>query len=195
MKKGLLAVLVLLVCLAVTNVGVAQNKPQGITPQPNQTDSALTAQIRTAFQSISTSLLKAVREMPEDKYNFRPADGVRTFGELVSHIANVQQQLCENINGHGPKNVIAPTSKENRIKALEVSNGECQIAFSELSAENANKMVKAPSGEVTHLTALVFIITHASEEYGQMSMYLRQNNLVPPTTDDVKGGGAERSRS
>jgi uncharacterized damage-inducible protein DinB len=177
----------------VTGMAKAQSNAQGLTPQPNQTDSALTAEIRRAFQSTSTNLLKAAREMPEDSYNFKPSDDVRSFGELVTHIARVQQALCENINGHAAKNAVQPASKEAMVKALDDSIGECTISFAELSAQNENKMVKAPAGEVTHLAALVFIITHATEEYGQMSMYLRIKHLTPPTTDDVKGGAAGKS--
>jgi hypothetical protein len=55
-----------------------------------------------------------------------------------------------------------------------------------LSAEDANKMVDAPAGKMTHLAALVYVITHASEEYGQMEIYLRLNHLAPPTNDQVK---------
>lgn len=130
--------------------------------------------------------------MPENSYSFKPNDDVRSFGELVTHIAKVQQAVCENINGKGPRNVIPPpTSKENRVKALEDSSEECLEAFAALSAQNANKMVKAPNGDMTHLAALVFIITHATEEYGQMSIYLRLKHLVPPTTDDVWQGDNE----
>jgi len=48
-------------------------------------------------------------------------------------------------------------------------------------------MVETPSGKLTHLAALVYIVTHESEEYGQMAIYLRLNKLTPPTSDDVKG--------
>jgi uncharacterized damage-inducible protein DinB len=191
MKCHVLALMLLTIASAVA--ARAQPQGQGLTSQPNQTDSSLTAEIRQVFQSTSTNMIKAAREMPENSYSFKPNDDVRSFGDLVMHIAKVQQGLCENINGHAPKNGTPPTSKENMVKALADSNGECTIAFAELSAENANKTVRAPAGEVTHLAALVYIITHASEEYGQMSISLRLNHLVPPTTDDIKGGGAGKA--
>lgn len=63
---------------------------------------------------------------------------------------------------------------------------DCQTAFDELSAENGNKMNRDSSRNLTHLAAFVYIITHASEEYGQMAIYLRLNHLAPPTSDDTK---------
>jgi uncharacterized damage-inducible protein DinB len=168
----------------------AQNKPQGLTSQPNQTDSALTAETRNVFVNVSTNTLKAAREMPEKLYNFKPTNGVRTFGDLVAHIADVQSTLCSNINGSKPKKAQQNESKEVMVNALAESVNECQISFSELSAENASTLVQAPVGQVTHLVALMYIITHESEEYGQMSIYLRLNHLSPSTSDDTTKGGA-----
>ena len=114
----------------------AQTKPQGLTPQPNQTDSALTAQTRKVFVSISDNTLKAAREMPEGLYAFKPADGTRTFGQLVAHLANVQSTLCGSMNGE--KTVKTPAkneSKESIITGLSASIGACRRAFDELSAK------------------------------------------------------------
>ena len=192
MKPTILAFLAL---FSISALGAQVKPPQGVAPQPNQTDSALTAETRRVFLTISANLLKATREMPENSYSFKPTSDVRTFGELIAHIANVQMTLCHNINGGASKNRDQQASKDNLIKNLEASAGECGRAFSELSAENANKMVQTPAGQVTHLAALVYIITHASEEYGQMSIYLRLNHLTPPTTDEPSGGGAGKAKS
>jgi uncharacterized damage-inducible protein DinB len=185
--KNLTLNLALLLCIVPTQ---AQNKPQGLTSQPNQTDSALTAETRNVFVNVSANTLKAAREMPENLYDFTPADGVRTFRELVAHIADVQSTLCSNINGSKSTKTQQNQSKEAVVNALAASVTECQISFSELSAENANTLVRAPVGQVTHLVALLYIITHESEEYGQMSIYLRLNHLLPPATDDTTRGGA-----
>ena len=182
--------LLILLFLAPLQAVQAQDKPQGLTPQANQTDSTLTAETRSVFRSISLNILKAAREMPESSYNMTPEKGVRNFGQLVTHIANVQETLCANINGHPAKTEPESSTKEEMLKHLSESIAGCQMAFDELSAENATKHVTSPAGEVTHIVALVYIITHASEEYGQMSIYLRLAHLKPPTSDDATGGAA-----
>lgn len=185
MKTILFGVLLLLTSASAARA--QDSKPQGLTSQPNQTDSALTAETRKVFQSTSDNILKAARQMPEPAYKFKPADDTRTFGELMAHIATVQMTLCANMNGHPAKSTANDASKDDLVKALASSVTECDEAFSELSAENANKLVDAPAGKMTHLAALVYVITHASEEYGQMAIYLRLNHLAPPTNDQVKG--------
>jgi uncharacterized damage-inducible protein DinB len=170
-------------------------QPQGVIPQPNQTDSALTAETRRVFQSISMNILKAAREMPANAYDFKPSSDARTFGDLLAHIAKVQTTLCDNINNHRAKMETQPPSKDNTIKDFETSVTECEESFAELSAENINTLVEAPAGKITHLAALIYIISHASEEYGQLTIYLRLNHLEPPTSDEPKGGAAGKAKS
>jgi uncharacterized damage-inducible protein DinB len=185
MKESALAFLLVMATTA-SPLRAQGKSPQGLTPQPNQTDSALTAETRHVFQSVSENVLKAARQMPEASYSFKPTSGVRTFGQLIAHIANVQATLCGNINGHPPATAGGQASKDNEIKELQASVGECEMAFAELSAENATKMVQTPTGQLTHMAALVYIISHASEEYGQLGVYLRLNHLIPPTSDEAR---------
>jgi uncharacterized damage-inducible protein DinB len=186
----------LFLMLVVTSASMAQkSNPQGLTSEPRQTDSALTAETRHVFQAISANTAKAAREMPESAYGFKPTNDARTFGDLVAHIADVQTTLCANINDHHPAKTEGKASKDSIIKALASSAVECAASFDELSAENESKLVQAPAGQVTHLAALIYIITHASEEYGQMSIYLRLNHLTPPTSDEVKGGSAGKAKA
>ncbi len=175
-----------LLTITVCSLHAQNGKPQGLTSQPNQTDSAMTAETRRVFQSVEMNVVKTAQEMPESSYTFTPVKGVRTFGETMAHIANVQATLCTNINGGKLNKASGQASKDAIIKDLENSVRSCQEAFDELSAENAQKMVQTPVGQLTHIAALVYIITHASEEYGELAVYLRLNNLTPPSTDQSK---------
>jgi hypothetical protein len=138
--------------LAAVSCLQAQSKtPQGLTSQPNQTDSALTGQTRKIFESTTENILKSAREMPENNFSFRPAEGVRTFGQFIAHIANVQSTLGSNINGHPARKAAAPASKDNIMKNLQSSSRECDTAFDELSAQNVSLPVDTPVGQLTHM--------------------------------------------
>jgi uncharacterized damage-inducible protein DinB len=196
MKHYLLLALILITGFRLTAQSTQiPNSPQGLTNQPNQTDNPLMAESRRVYQAVSTNLLKAAQEMPDNLYAYKPVGTSRTFGDLIEHIARVQRELCNNLNGKHPENRLQSGSKEGRIKDLSGSIGDCDSAFAELSAQNANVMVQAPAGRVTHLAALEYIITHASEEYGQLTMYLRLNHLMPPTSDEPSGGSAGKAGS
>jgi uncharacterized damage-inducible protein DinB len=180
-----------LLTLAISVIGCLNaqtGKPQGLTSQPNQTDSAMTAEVRRVFQVVEGNVSKAAKEMPENLYTFRPEKNARSFGEFVAHIANVQSDLCATMNGHQIRKATPiGATKETMIADFGNSEQECQTAFDELSAENAQIKVQTLAGELTHLAALVYIITHASEEYGQLVVYLELNHLAPPTNDKAKG--------
>jgi hypothetical protein len=159
--------------------------PQGPTRQANQTDNALGAEARRAFQSTSENILKAAREMPEDFYDFKPVGYAHTFGELMGHIADVQMTLCGGINGHQAKDTPRNASKEELLKDLTASVSECDTSFADLSDDNASKIVEGPTGQVTHLIALVYVITDAGNEYRRMSVYPHLNHAAPPSNDRV----------
>src|SRR5258708_18295669 len=115
LTKGVAAALLLIACLPAPG----QSNAKGITPQPNQTDSRLTADTRRAFLSISDNIVKAARQMPEASYSFKPADGTRTFGELVAHVADVQSTLCGSMNGEpAAKTAAKNESQESIVKGL-----------------------------------------------------------------------------
>jgi uncharacterized damage-inducible protein DinB len=183
MRTGILLTLTM---AASAMVNAQSGNPQGLTSQPNQTDSAMTAETRRVFQVIVDNISKAAKEMPENLYTFRPSSDSRSFGELIAHIANVQSTLCGTMNGHQIPKATTPATKDAMIADLGKSDQECDTAFDELSAQNANVKVQTPAGQLTHLAALVYIITHASEEYGQLAIYLELNKMQPPSTDKKK---------
>ena len=82
---------------------------------------------------------------------------------------------------------IVTTHAQNKPQGLTSHPNQTDSA---LTAENASTLVKAPVGQVTHLVALMYIIAHESEEFGQIPIYLRLNHLLPPATDDTTKGGA-----
>jgi uncharacterized damage-inducible protein DinB len=125
--------------------------------------------------------------MPADKYNFAPTngkfDGVRTFGQQITHIAEAQYFF---FSGFGPKPSIDPksleklTGKDDVIKALKDSFAYAQQAVGTMTPENAFDVVKEVDGTNTRATIAAFSLAHTNDHYGQMIEYLRMNGIVPP---------------
>jgi hypothetical protein len=177
-------------CVAILFLSAApllsQKQGQGLTPEPNQTDSRATAEIRQIFHNTSANLLKATREMPENLYSFTPSEGTRTFGDMVAHITDVQSTLCGNLNRDAKRPAKLPATKQQLISDLESSIAQCEVSFAELSAQNEGTSVSTPEGAKTHIGALIYIDTHLSQEYGQLTVYLSLNHLAPPSSDMPK---------
>ena len=82
--------------------------------------------------------------MPEDKYNFAPKDGnfegVRTFGQQVTHIAASQYYYFGNFGikgGVDPDAIDKLTRKDDIVKALKDSYAFAQQAIETMTVENA----------------------------------------------------------
>src|SRR5262245_49677035 len=73
------------------------------------------------YAVVKNNVIKAAEKMPESNYGFRPSDDVRTFGQLVGHVADAQYLFCSSVVGKdNPKLNIekTKTSKADLIKAL-----------------------------------------------------------------------------
>ena len=59
-------------------------------------------------------LLKAADRMPAESYDFKPTPDVRTFGQLIAHIADAQMSFCSGAKGK-PTRLNAASGSEKPI--------------------------------------------------------------------------------
>ena len=50
----------------------------------------ISADARQSYALVKDSLLKAAGKMPAEDYSFRTVPQVRTFGEMIAHVADAQ---------------------------------------------------------------------------------------------------------
>lgn len=145
-------------------------------------------------------IMGAVNAMPADKYNFAPNaaifaasqkvdylspndKGVRTFGEMVGHIAQANYFFFSSVDGSkmGPevKAIGSMTSKDDLVKALAGSFAYAHSKLATLTAANAFASVK---DDQTKTSMAAFGIAHMCDHYGQLVEYLRMNGVVPPAS-------------
>jgi uncharacterized damage-inducible protein DinB len=157
------------------------------TPPPaKQTESPATKEIREEFYAVTNNIRHAADKMPESGYSFKPAPGMRSFGEVIAHVADVQSKTCGSmLRDKKPVPSIPGTAKADLAKTLAASFDECYEAFSELSAQNQNEMVPTPAGQRARIAALTMVLSHNNEEYGYMAVYLRLKGVVPPSTSET----------
>jgi uncharacterized damage-inducible protein DinB len=192
MRMRMLAVLAVAVCSVTGARGqmgqTAPKVPAGTIIEPSKSFDAL-------LKIYEDEMMGAVNAMPADKYSFAPSeaifkadqgvkyDGVRTFGQMVAHVAQANYYFYSTLGGAKPdvdmKAVGNLTSKEDTVKALAASfaYGHKQIAA--LTAANAFASVK---DDQTKASMVAFGIAHGFDHYGQLVEYLRMNGIVPPAS-------------
>jgi hypothetical protein len=147
----------------------------------------LSTETKQAYTGVKNNLTKAAEKMPEDAYGFKASPDVRTFGELIGHIATSQMRTCSAVNGEMKQSSAgAAQSKAELVAALKDSFAECDKAYDALTDATATQMIKGPRGERSKLGMLVGNITHDNEEYGYLAVYMRLKGVVPPSSDRGK---------
>ena len=145
---------------------------------------SVSADAKEAYTSIKTILLKSAEKMPEENYSFRTTPDVRTYAEMIAHIADVQTALCAMAKGEQKKGTAkGKTSKAEVSAALKESFDYCDPVYDSMNDSEGAKVVKMFGHDQTKFGVLFFNIAHDNEMYGQMVAYMRINGLVPPSSE------------
>jgi hypothetical protein len=101
--------------------------------QTPATDSGYTTTVRNSWNSVKRYVAASAEKMPAEHYGFKPAPEVRSFGELIGHLANEDYLLCSPLKGEA--NPMAKTdfekttTKAELVKAINDSNAYCDAAY------------------------------------------------------------------
>jgi uncharacterized damage-inducible protein DinB len=151
-----------------------------------------------AFEGQFVGLAKA---MPADKYDFTPTaaifaptqktdylapnnQGVRSFGQMVAHVAQANYFYGGQIGSMKPdvdvKTIGSLKDKDQIVTALEKSFVFLHQAMSTLTAQNAFESTR---GTATRASTAGGVIAHGFDHYGQLAEYLRMNGVIPPASE------------
>lgn len=175
----------LLLCLlAPAAVTLAQDKPAAAPAQANP----LSGFNRIAYGQMKAWVLSSAEKMPEENYSFKPVDSVRSFGQMIAHVADAQYTFCSIVLGEkdpAPNIEKTKTSKADLIAALKDAFAYGDRAYNGLTDASATQTVKFFGGDTPKLSVLMVNIAHTSEHYGNLITYLRMKNIVPPSTEQM----------
>lgn len=146
-------------------------------------DNPLSGEIKQSYETVKNNILKSAEEMPEENYSFKPTPDIRSFAQVLGHVAESQMRTCSAFTG-APKSIDAATktSKADLTATLHDAFAQCDKAYESVTDADAANMIKTPRGERTKLGALVGNTMHDTEQYGILAVYLRLKGLVPPSS-------------
>jgi uncharacterized damage-inducible protein DinB len=128
-------------------------------------------ELRKNFTEVSAWVTQAAEMIPDDKYYYRPVDSVRTFGQLVAHMADSYNYFCARGAGNNVE-WADPVEKGNTDKATVV-------AKLKQATDRCNEVYKGNSGRVGPLLTNV---GHTSLHYGNIITYIRMLGMKPPSS-------------
>jgi uncharacterized damage-inducible protein DinB len=162
------------------------------TPLAAQSPSSAAVAASSALWSQTIDyIIKSAEQMPEASYSFRPTPAVRTFGQLIGHVAGAQYTYCSAALGDKPANEgdieKTKTSKADLVAAIKASTDYCRRAYGQSDAA-AMGMTSVFGENHSRLYVLIGNATHDAEHYGNIVTYLRMNGMVPPSSQPVPAG-------
>jgi uncharacterized damage-inducible protein DinB len=133
---------------------------------------------------VSRQLLALAEATPADKYAWRPAPGVRSFGEVCMHIAIANFYLLS-VTGVKEPDVSNKMEKTVKQKAevidwLRRSLEAVKTARAQLKPGDLERKVSIDNKTVTVDGMYLRIIVHDNEHMGQLVAYARMNGITPP---------------
>jgi uncharacterized damage-inducible protein DinB len=141
---------------------------------------------RSEWQAIVGFITKAAEQMPEADYAFKPTPVVRSFGQLIGHLADGQTIICSAALGltstaaeGDVENKV--TAKADLIAALRGSTDLCTRAYAQADTA-VGAMTRLFGADRTRFAALVRNTVHDGEHYGNIVTYMRLKGMVPPSS-------------
>lgn len=152
-------------------------------------DNPQVASSKGIYEYMKGMIMKSAAKVPEEKYSYKPTDGVRTYGELLAHVADGQYEFCGVVKDGKPmmKGVEkAAHTKEEITSALKEAFAYCEGVYGDMTDASSSAMVNFFGQKLTKLALMSFNIAHTDEHYGNMVTYMRMNAIVPPSSEPRK---------
>jgi uncharacterized damage-inducible protein DinB len=154
----------------------------------------LSTWLRNSYTNNRKFIARTAEKMPEEFYGMRPGaqPEVRTFGQLIGHLANFNFRWCSDAKGE--KNPMEQTdfekltAKADLIKALNSALTYCDGAYAILTDANAMDLVQGTRDDGTKVPVLrvsrfISNLAHNNEHYGNLVTYMRIKSIVPPSSE------------
>jgi len=146
------------------------------------------------WNHIGNKLIAIAKDFPEANYDFKVQNDERTFAENLLHVAAVDYDLVSRVTGshmgpdfgndiHNPSRAVYKT-KADVVKLVEGAVAECASVIKQQGDAGLDKTTQFGWETGRHVVHNSYIwitgIEHSTEHFGQLVVYYRANNLVPP---------------
>jgi uncharacterized damage-inducible protein DinB len=176
--------------MAVPGALLGQDKPPAQAAPSTQAAppaNPITLSEKGLYSFVGGAVVGAAQKMPEENYSFKPTPEVRSFGQIVGHVADASYMFCSQAMGEAnPAKDIekTKTSKADLVAAIKDGVAYCNKALGSMTDAKGSEMVKLFNFNMAKLTVLSLNTAHTDEHYGNMVTYLRLKGIVPPTSEN-----------
>ena len=142
-----------------------------------------------AKASQKKAMMAIADAMPEDRFSYKSTPAQRSYGEQVMHIATVNVDFVKVVGGTVAAPAFTADSAKTKAEILQALGESYDYAIALLNEQtdvSINETVEAGFlGPSTRARVFWFLLGHSMDVYGQMAVYLRLNDIVPPASRGV----------
>ena len=170
---------------------MAQSTPPAQAVDKTAPSYDMKAQSILDLQDLQKKFTGLAGSIPEQKYGWKPGEGVRTVSELFLHVASANYGIPGMLGVPKPAGFDGNTyekSTTDKAKIIEELNKSFASAIGMVQGMSNADFAKpekklgpdANDGDVVYL-----LIVHAHEQLGHAIVYARSNGIVPPWTEEA----------
>jgi uncharacterized damage-inducible protein DinB len=141
------------------------------------------ADLLSNFDATQKKIVSLAEAIPEDKYTWRPAEGVRSISEVFMHISGANYMIPAGLGVKPPSGLTQDMEKKVTVKSeviehLKKSFDHARTVLA--GVEDLSKPTKLFGRDNTYGGVAIIIVTHLHEHLGQAIAYARMNKVTPP---------------
>ena len=149
-------------------------------PNPIAAPNPLTTTLSIFRRNMQDKIMKAAEATPESKYSYRPTKDVRSFGEILTHVADISYYLCANAKGDNPPATAAANGTKAEIMTyVKGAFAYCDGVFSGFTDAHLNDQADFFGFKTNKMFILTQVGNHDALHYGNLVTYQRLNGLEP----------------
>jgi uncharacterized damage-inducible protein DinB len=155
------------------------------------------ADLLADYGYITGHLVELAEAMPGEKYAWRPGEGVRSFGEVVMHVAAGNYMGAAALGlavpaGVDPGKLESMGDKEHALSSLRASIEHFQRAVAAVPPGALDDVVDLFGMKLSKRRVMLLMQGHGHEHTGQAIAYARMNGVVPPWSRPATGEGDQK---
>jgi hypothetical protein len=167
----------------------APSAPSSSTQVP--TKNPVAASLRMLLPRSQNNILGAIEAMPTDKFSYKPTPDQVTFAHLVVHIVASNNMLCSKVADVAAPKAEAPKesdSKDQLLSAAKASFAFCSDAIGKMDDSKLGDSVEVFGNgrQLPRAMGALGLASGWADHYAEASMYLRLNNILPPSAQVKK---------
>lgn len=186
MQVLLRAFVAVLFTVSIVNTGYSQPLNE---PGAGDTGVSYTDVITADLSRIESKIVSLAGVIPQEKYSWRPDEDVRSFSEVLLHIAGANYFFFTFFGNELPEGMTMDyektlTNKDEIIAQYKPAYDYAREKLSLITEEDLSKTYNFFGNEISGKALLLIFSNHAHEHLGQLIAYSRMNGIKPPWSEN-----------